>query len=186
MQVLEQRISVLEQENHRLKQENAKLRQENLELRQENDLLKERLNLNSSNSSLPPSRDIYRTKRHNRPQSHRHPGAQQGHKPQGYKLQTPDEVIDVLPDHCACGHPLEKTGDYRVDQKIDIPPIKPYVTEYRLYRGICRACGKKKTAALPKGVQPDLLGSHAKAIITALIPFLNQRADIIHDQPTID
>ena len=135
--------------------------------------------MNSTNSSLPPSRDLYRTKQKNRPKSNRNPGAQPGHKPQGYKLQTPDEVIDVLPDLCSCGHPLEKTGDFRIDQKIDIPPIKPYVTEYRLWRGICKTCGKKKTASLPAGVQPDLLGDHAKTIITALSGFFhNSKRDV--------
>ena len=113
------------------------------------DRLKERLELNSTNSSLPPSRDLYRAKRHNRPRSGRSPGAQPGHKPQVYQLQVPDEVIDVFPQVCSCGHLLEVSSTFRVDQKIEIPPIKPYVKEYHLWEGICRACGKKKASSLP-------------------------------------
>ena len=110
---LEQRIKYLEQENSTL--------------RQENERLKERLGLNSQNSSLTPSRDLYQAKRKNRQKSPRNPGGQPGHKPQGYQLKTPDEVIDVFPHYCSCGHKLGISDHFRVEQKIEIPPINPYV-----------------------------------------------------------
>jgi len=167
-----------------LKKENVQLRQENAQLRQENDRLKERLGLNSTNSSLPPSRDLYRAKK-NKTRRGRKPGAQPGHKPQNYKLKTPDEIIEVFPGVCTCGHKVNVGSTYSVDQKIEIPPLKPYVREYHLYHGICQACGNRKTADLPKGVNPDLLGDHAKAIISALSGFFhNSKRDvqrILHD-----
>jgi transposase len=162
-----------------LKREISGLKQENAELRYENDRLRERLKLNSTNSSLPPSRDLYKVNRKNRLGSGRKPGGQPGHKPQGYQMKTPDEIINVFPDYCACGHQLEIGQAFSVEQKIEIPPIKPYITEYHLYQGVCRACGKKKTASLPTDIQPDLLGNHAKAIISTLSGFFhNSKRDV--------
>lgn len=177
---LEQRIIILERENFALKQENAVLKQENAKLREENDRLRERLGLDSRNSSLPPSRDLYKSKAKNRPKSLRRAGAQPGHSPQGYKLHSADKVIDVFPEVCSCGHPLERTGKFCVEQKIDIPFIKPHVTEYHRWQGLCRRCGKKKTAPLPEGVQPDLLGEGAKAIISSLSGFFHNSKRDIH------
>lgn len=173
-------ISILED----LYQQIEALKKENAQLRQENERLKERLGLNSTNSSLPPSRDLYRAKK-NRSKSGRKPGAQSGHKPQGYQLKTPDEIIDIFPDFCTCGHKMDVGAGYSIDQKLEIPPLKPHVTEYHLYHGVCQACGNRKTAALPEGVNPDLLGDHAKAIISALSGFFhNSKRDvqrILHD-----
>lgn len=180
-----QRINSLEEDNATLRKSLRALQEENDRLRQENDRLKERLGLNSKNSSLPPSRDLYQLKRKNHQKSPRNPGGQPGHKPQGYQMKMPDEVINVFPSYCACGHQLEIGQTFSVEQKIEIPPIKPYVTEYHLYQGVCRTCGKKKTASLPASVQPDLLGDHAKAIISALSGFFhNSKRDvqqILHD-----
>ena len=179
IRTLQDRVSFLEEENKALQQENMALREENAKLCQENDRLKERLGLNSSNSSLPPSRDLYRIKRHNRPRSDKRPGGQSGHKYHGYELKTPDEVINVFPEACGCGAVLEIDPTFRAKQKIEIPPLKPYVTEYRLYQGVCHSCGIKKTACLPEDVPPDLLGNNAKAIISALSGFFhNSKRDV--------
>jgi transposase len=94
-------------------------------------------------------------------------------------MKPPDEIINFFPDYCACGHQLEIGQAFSVEQKIEIPPIKPYITEYHLYQGVCRACGKKKTASLPTDIQPDLLGNHAKAIISTLSGFFhNSKRDV--------
>lgn len=180
-------VSIIEdlyQQIEALKERIVYLEEENARLRQENNRLKERLGLNSTNSSLPPSRDLYKAKK-NRPKSGRKPGAQPGHKPQGYKLKAPDEIINVFPTLCSCGNKVEAGSTYQIHQKMDIPPIKAYVTEYHLYRGVCRSCGDQHTAELPEGVSPDLLGDHAKAIISALSGFFhNSKRDvqqILHD-----
>ncbi len=155
---LEQRIIILEQEN--------------AELRAENDRLRERLQLNSRTSSLPPSRDLYKANRKNRSKSERK-GGQPGHKPHGYQQQEADEIINLFPDVYSCGHVMEIIDTFCVEQKIELPPIKPYVTEYHRWQGVCRGCGKKKTAPLPNGVQCDLLGDRAKAVISSLSGFFN-------------
>lgn len=59
------------------------------------------------------------------------------------------------------------------------------VTEYHLYHGFCSSCGNQNTANLPKGISSDLLGDHAKAVISALSGFFhNSKRDvqrILHD-----
>jgi transposase len=146
---------------------------------QENNTLKERLGLNSTNSSLPPSRDLYAAKNKDKPKSGRKPGGQPGHPGYRYQPLPADEIIDCLDKKCSCGHKLEKLDSYASEQKVEIPPIKPYVKEYRRWHQYCAACDKKRVASLPEGVQKDLLGNHAKAIITGLNGFYhNSKRDV--------
>ena len=126
---LEQRIIILEQEN--------------AELRAENDRLRERLQLNSRTSSFPPSRDLYKANRKNRSKSERK-GGQPGHKPHGYQQQEADEIINLFPDVCSCGHVMEIIDTFCVDQKIELPLIKPYVTEYHGGRVFVVVAAKRK------------------------------------------
>lgn len=65
LSLLEGRFIELERENRDLRKENAYLKQENQHLRDENNRLQERLGLNSSNSSLTTSRDLYKVKKEN-------------------------------------------------------------------------------------------------------------------------
>ena len=111
VRTLEDRIKVLEKENLALREDNGKFLQEN-------NRLKERLGLNSSTSSLPPSRDLYRVKRHNRPRSGKRPGGQPGHQYHGYQPKTPDEVITILPESCQCGSTLERGGPQNSDSML--------------------------------------------------------------------
>ena len=55
-------IRELRREIEELKKENAELKKENAELKKENAWLKEQLNLNSKNSSKPPSTDQKKNK----------------------------------------------------------------------------------------------------------------------------
>jgi transposase len=172
-------LDQLREQNEVLVKENKLLREANSKLIQEINELKEKLGLNSTNSSLPPSRDLYAIKRKDKAKSDRKPGGQPGHPGYSYQLLPPDEVIDCLAQHCHCGHKLEKTDKFIQDQKIEIPPIKAYVKEYKRWYGYCSACKKKRLAPLPEGVQADLLGPHAKTIITALNGFYhNSKRDL--------
>lgn len=163
---LHQAISNLEKENKQFQKEQGKLIQENNQL-------KERLGLNSTNSSFPPSRDINRAKNKHKAKSDRKPGGQPGHQGHSYQPLPADEVIEVYPKICCCGGQLEALSKYTSHQKIEIPPIKPHVKEYRLFHGICLCCLKKQVAPLPEGVGKDLLGEHAKAIIASLNGFFH-------------
>ncbi|GFS30860.1 transposase IS66 family protein [Nephila pilipes] len=83
--------------------ENANLKEEIKALSRENDSLKakiveleDKLGLNSQNSSLPPSRDIYRKK--GKKKSDKNPGGQPGHKAHKRELMAADEVVSCIID----------------------------------------------------------------------------------------
>lgn len=176
---LERVISRLLEENKELKAINKKLVEENLRFKQEIDKLKEQLGLNSTNSSLPPSRDLYKQKQENRFKSPNNPGGQPGHKAHQYQAKEPTKVINLYPNRCSCGHMVEISEHYSKEQRIEIPPIKSQITEYRRWHGKCSKCGKKVKAALPAEAGKDLLGPRAKAIITTLNGcYLNSKREV--------
>ena len=101
----------------------------------------------SSNSSLPPSKDENRPPRTRslREKGGRKAGRQPGHDGKTLKMtDTPDEIVE----HRACfrpecgkdvsSQPFEFFGKRQV---IDIPVIEQIVTEHRVYRCTC-TCGK--------------------------------------------
>ncbi len=71
---------------------------------------------------------------------------------------------------CECGGEI-RLGQNHVHQKIEIPEIKPHITEYHMERGRCRTCGRRKSSNLPQGVTNDLFGPRVKAIASALTGF---------------
>lgn len=161
-------IAILIEENKELKAINKQLLAENQQFKQEIAKLRERLGLNSTNSSLPPSRDLYKQKKEQRPKSPNNPGGQPGHQVHQYQAMQPTEVIDLRPVRCSCGYEVEISDHFSREQRIEIPPIKPEVREYRRWHGRCTKCGKKVVASLPSEAGKDLLGPRAKAIITTL------------------
>jgi len=59
-----ERLLALERRVAELELENIELKAINTELKAENDKLKERLGLNSKNSSIPTSKELYKLKKH--------------------------------------------------------------------------------------------------------------------------
>ena len=170
---LEQRIAILEAEIEILRAENKALKIENAEL-------KEKLGLNSKNSSLPSSRDLYKLKKE-KPKSDRNIGGQPGHQGITRQKMEADEIIKVnlLELTCACGGAISILANPYIHQKTDIPEIKPIVTEYHLQHGRCRKCGKRKSSSLPVGVGQDSFGPRLKSVISALSGFYkNSKAEI--------
>ena len=151
-----------------LAEENNELRRISNKLIEENNKLKERLGLNWKNSSLPPSRELYKQKRAEKKKSERNPEGQPGHPAYQYQFMQADELVEVVADRCSCGHKLEKDDEYIIEQKIEIPSIKPHVKAYRRWYSTCNHCKRKRLAPLPAGVEKDLLGKHTKAIISAM------------------
>jgi transposase len=136
----------------------------------------------SSNSSIPPSRD-QKQKYGKREKSDRKGGAQAGHPGHHHPfVAEPDVVEPVYPkscEHCGCGdlQPLENYGEAR--QEVELPPLKPVVTEYRSYRGLCRNCGKVSRGEFPESLKaPVQMGSSP----TALIGYLKQVHHISHER----
>jgi len=142
-QELRNRINLLTQENTALTLENQRLRDKLT-------TLEDKLNINSNNSGLPTSKDVYRIERKSRPSSGRKPGGQFGHKYKGYEFKTPDKIVNVVPEEtiCSCGGELVLSAEYKAHQKIEIPPIKPFVTEYRLHACYCKTCARRYDTGL--------------------------------------
>jgi transposase len=141
--------------------------------------LEEELRRNSDNSSLPPSQDPRPAKRRQKPagqgRSGRPPGGQPGHPGSGrglVPLERLDEVVEHLPARCSgCGHSLEgvpTVGQPRRHQVAELPEVSVSITEHRLLRRGCPACGEQTKAALPAGVGAGHFGPRLEAAIATL------------------
>ena len=182
--------------NRNIESLNHQLRKKNEEIAK----LKNRLSKyetpdkNSGNSSTPPGKErmkdeiVRRTKTLRKP-SGKKPGGQEGHK--GHKLScidTPDEVIDDVPDYCTnCGESLadaERILDY-VTQKVSIPELKPVVKEIRHYVMVCKNCGERIRTA-PRHRSNDVVyDASVKSLVVYLsvVQFLpyGRIANFLHD-----
>lgn len=175
-------------ENLKIEIENLKV--ENKALKIENAQLKEKLGLNSKNSSIPSSKELYKIKK-NKPKSERNVGGQVGHKGNYRTKMDADEVIKVELSHtCKCGGEIAICEKPYIHQKVDLPGIKPYVVEYQLEHGRCRKCGKRRSSKLPEGVISDTFGPRVKSVIAALSGFYKNSkhgvASIINDIFNLD
>jgi transposase len=131
-------------------------------LRKENEKLKKELAKyehpkNSNNSSLPPSKDENRPRKSRslRKKTGRKPGGQKGHEGTTLEMTAdPDQTIEHMPQYCeCCGKDIGIVPSEFVArrQEMDIPPIKPVVTEHRVYRKQC-SCGHVTTSDFPDGI----------------------------------
>jgi transposase len=132
--------------------------------------LQEQLHQTSRNSSRPPSSDPPLPQRPHRPREQRRRGGQPGH-PGSTRTLIPveevDEVVVIKPAQCMhCQAPL--SGDdpqpWR-HQVIELPPIKPVVTEYQWHQLACPACGETTRAPWPAGVPSGTYGPRVQATV---------------------
>jgi transposase len=78
-----------------------------------------------------------------------------------------DEVVVLKPERCqGCQAPLsgEDAAPFR-HQVIELPPIKPVLTEYQWHQLVCAACGETTRAPWPKGVPSDTYGPRVHATV---------------------
>jgi transposase len=137
--------------------------------------LEEQVSLSSRNSSQPPSQDGPDTPRPAlKKQSGRPRGGQKGH-PGHYRALVPSEQVDVIvpcqpPETvCGCGQVLPLAEEVRWrHQVIDLPPVKPYITEYQGFDVTCPRCGARHEAPLPPGVPSGQLGPRRLAEVGLL------------------
>jgi transposase len=135
--------------------------------------LQERVNLDSNNSSKPPSSNgPGQMKRVQRQASQRKRGAQPGHKGHTRAMLDESEVdrlVDCKPDAvCECGGEVALMGQPRRHQVFEVPPMRAQVDEYRLYSGRCTGCGKAHAGELPVGVPKGQLGPRALSLVGVL------------------
>jgi len=174
---LEVKIEALSNEVSNLKLENQALKLENQTLRLENQELKNRLGLNSNNSSKPPSSDGYNKPqpKSRRTKSEKKAGAQKGHIGKGLQLNLPvSKTVMCKIDMCTCGMSLSNLkGKIVGGAKVaDIPQIQPTMTEYFVDQTICPKCGKVHIGKLPDNVHSgQQYGENIKVFVAILLNF---------------
>jgi transposase len=148
----------------------AELREQNALLRKRVAELEERLNKNSTNSSKPPSTDPPGTRRKGKETSGRKPGGQPGHKRNLRELVAVEKVdhLNILrPEICThCREPLHGCDPQPLrHQVIEIPVVKPTVSEWQLHKLQCSQCGKQTRAQLPVGVANETFGPVLSSVV---------------------
>jgi transposase len=133
--------------------------------------LEARLQLNSTNSSKPPSSDPIGMKRKPpAPPSGKKRGGQPEHRKARRSLVPPEKLRDTF--HCKptacrrCGQEL--SGDDPeplIHQVAELPKIEPVVDEYRLHRLTCPACRATTCGALPAGTPTGCFGPYLQAVL---------------------
>src|SRR5919199_6018034 len=132
--------------------------------------LQEQVTQTSRNSSRPPSSAPPQSPHPPRPRGQRRRGGQPGHLGQTRTLvpvEEVDEVVVLKPEQCrGCHGPL--SGDDPTPfrhQVLEIPPIKPVITEYQWHQLVCPACGEPTRAPWPAGVPSGTYGPRAHATV---------------------
>jgi transposase len=136
--------------------------------------LEARLQLNSTNSSKPPSSDPIGLKRKPpAPPTGRKSGGQPGHARAQRPLVPPEKLrssTDCRPATCRrCAHPL--TGDDPeplIHQVADLPRVEPIVDEYRLHRLRCPGCGTTTCGTPPEEVPVGHFSPYTQAVLVTL------------------
>jgi transposase len=162
-----------------LKTSFGQVQKENVRLSEENQFLKQQLEKyrtpkNSGNSGLPPSSDFPKLKKTQslRTPSGKKPGGQPGHEGITLKMTgAPDTIQQHIPNYCTCcGEDLSHYQAHFIGhrQVIDIPPIKPIVTEHQVFEVHCQ-CGHNNKASYPEGIlTPVSYGPGVQSLVSYL------------------
>jgi transposase len=138
--------------------------EQNGALRAENEALKARLaelearlgrpGKTPKNSSVPPSRG----QKANAPKDTPSKRTQASHPGVGRPLAAkPDHVFPALADacpHCAAALTPADQSEQQVYDRIEIPPVRPVITQVRRHGGVCPCCQKPFLAPVPAGLEP--------------------------------
>lgn len=150
-----------------LKKEVSQLRAELAECKKELEKYKKPPK-NSSNSSIPSSKDLWTKKFPQRPSSNLKVGGQFGHIGKNKPFfDNVDEIVSINPDicpYCGCEHFIEKPSPIKKRQLVDIAQIKPYVVEYQRKDLICTNCKRKNKVDFPIKGNVEL-GENAEKLI---------------------
>jgi transposase len=137
--------------------------------------LEARLNMDSTNSSKPPSTDnkLTKVKKPSSFNSKKKRGAQAGHKGKNLKIVAiPDKIELLLPTNCSYCNNLLKSEDslkYEKRQLFDLPTIKMQVTEYQAHTIECKKCHTVNKAEFPENINATTqYGDNLKSFISYL------------------
>jgi transposase len=125
----------------------------------------------SRTSSKPPSTD-----RKERRDLAKPGGAKPGHEGHSRILSaTPDEVVEHRPVRCSCcsvilmaDWPAETIS---IHEQIDLPEVKPLVTQHRRLAVRCPTCGTRVVAPVPDAAKRTPFGPRIHAMATYLKTF---------------
>ena len=140
--------------------------------------LQERLNRNSSNSSIPPSANPLNAPKSavNNP-SGRKPGGQRGHSGHHRHRIPPEQVKSVvpyIPTICAhCQTPLAvEPGPNEPEptwhQVAEIPELAAEITEYQGHARTCPCCGHLNRGEIPPEIRAHVIGPRLAAVMSYL------------------
>lgn len=152
-------VSELHSEIKGLRKENGQYTREIKQLKEK--LAKYEHPKNSNNSSIPPSKDENRAFKSKslRKKTGRKPGGQKGHEGTTLEMtDDPDHTIEHAPEYCeCCGKDIGTVpGEFVARrQEVDIPPIRPVITEHRIYKKQC-SCGHVTTSDFPGGITASI------------------------------
>ncbi len=125
----------------------------------------------SRTSSKPPSTDRKEQRERSKPG-----GAKPGHE--GHRRiisDTPDEVVEHRPGQCPCCSAVLMTDlpaeTVSVHEQVDLPEVKPLITQHRRLAVICPTCGTRVVAPVPKAARGTPFGPRLHAVATYLKTF---------------
>lgn len=140
--------------------------------------LQERLNQNSSNSSIPPSANpLSAPQPPPKTPSGRKPGGQPGHKGHHRHRLPRERVNKVVPyvpticNHCNAPLPLESgPGDPEPTwhQVAELPVLTAIVTEHQGHARTCSCCGGVSRGEIPPKIRAHVIGPRLAAAMSYL------------------
>lgn len=122
---------------------------------------------NSSNSSIPPSKDENRPFKSKslRESSGKKPGGQPGHEGRTLEMvAVPDMIVSHNPLYCNhCGLNMSHLPSSIIEKRqvVEIPPIKPIYIEHQVFARTC-TCGHTITGSFPNDITPGI--SYGKSV----------------------
>lgn len=124
------------------------------------------------NSSVPPAKSekpnpprVLRCERAKR-------GPKVGHVGHARPFVPPDRIVERRVEQCVnCGQDLQTTEQklHSRHQQVELPEIRPIVTEVRCYATTCTQCGTTQHGTYPAGLEPShRFGPQVEALIIYL------------------
>lgn len=163
-ETIENQTSVIEKLRSELSEKNATIKK-----------LKEQLGMNSQNSSKPPSTDGFTKPQPKslRKPSGKKPGAQKGHKGNGFKLmRNPDETIKHYPVACeACPNKLQCTSFKVAATRYECDIVlETKLTCHKQMACLCPMQNNEKiTGSFPESIKSTMqYGDNLKAFVVTL------------------
>ena len=147
------------------------------ELEQENQALKDKYHKkNSTNSSVPPSKDENRIKPNQtlRKKTGKKSGGQKGHSGTYLRMHdTPDLIIEHKSKYCSCCGDILSAPHVIIARRqvVELPLIQATIKEHRQYAVQC-ACGQVNKAVFPKDASSPISYGNS---IESMIGYLSVR-----------